>query len=504
MKTTRRILSVMLAVMLVLALSVTVSAASGTGNLQITGDDGFGGAKVTAVQMFKDVSSNPGEITYELSTGWAGFFTGKNVATGTEYTYVSNLSGDDLVNFAADAKAYYNAHKSDFTSVYTATAAGNTATPANTATFAGLDAGSYLVLPASGSKDENRPTDAMLVNVIADETTSMAIKTKYPTVEKEVETNTADTFADDTAAGVGDTVNFKLTSAVPDMSDYTTYKFNFVDTMSTGLTYVPDSVKVTIGSKTDEDLTGSYTVDWTNQVLIVAFADLKSVNGIQTDDAITVTYSATVNENAVVGTSTNSAKVQYSNNPGEDSLGESTPDITTVYTYDMIIDKYTLAADGITHTQLANAVFEIYDVDPTTEGAAPMNFVAVAGETDTYRVAKSDDTTTVTTVTTPENGQITIKGLDDKTYYVKETSAPSAEYNLADVVTVEIEQDGTSANYTVDGTDQDNNNKVGVLNVKGILLPTTGSVGTIIFTVLGAGVIIAGVMFTSRKKKEDK
>ncbi len=514
MKTTKRILAVLMAVMLVFALSVTVSATN-TNTLTVTGDK-LGGKKVTIVPMFiQDTTTN----TYTLASGWAGFFTDKVTVTGADdptlsekaYDYMLNLGTDSagktsvekMNEFAKLAKTHYKDHTSDFST----TAVTETADNTNTATFTNLEAGSYLVMPAGGSISATRDTDAIITNVVEGSTANtVAIKTEYPTVTKEVETENG-TYADDTAAGVGDTVKFKLTSAVPDMSDYDRYVFNFVDTMSAGLTYLPDSVEVTIGTKTNAELSPSYTVSCPAQVLTVAFADLKSVAGINAGDVITVTYSAKINENAITGTSTNSALVQYSNDPTTDTLGESNPSTTTVYTYDIVIRKYT--NDGGTERTLSGAVFQI---SKSATGTPAIPLVAVAGENDTYSVATEEEiansnVTKVTQVTTPANGLVTIKGLDAATYYVKEVTPPTGYNGIDAPLTVVIEKDDTApthVNYTVAGADQGTDSTVNVLNNLGTVLPTTGSVGTIIFTVIGVGVIIAGVMFTSRKKKENE
>ncbi len=512
MKTTKRILSLVLTLMLVCALSVTVLAVQGTGTLQVTGNangDTLGGKSVTIVPMFTEVGAS--DVEYELESAWEDFFADLLSTTTADpdlsdkaYDYVLHLGTDSpsqtaaekMAAFAKDAKDYYYANTSDFTSV-AQTAVANAST--NTATFANLDAGSYLVIPA-GSIDEVRGTDAMIVNVEAGETTTVSVKGVYPTVTKEVETKTAGTYSDDTCAGIGDVVHFKLTSEVPDMSEYTTgYIFNFVDTMSAGLTYVADSVEVTIGTQTDEDLASSYTVTWSGQVLTVGFANLKAVTGIAAGDTITVTYDAIINENAVIASTgnTNSAKVVYSNHPGTNETGESNPDITTVYTYDLVIDKYTV--ENSVEKKLSGAVFEI----STTSGGTAIALVAEAAA-DTYRVAVAGDTSTITQMITSSTGLLTINGLDEGTYYIREVTPPNGYNGIASPIPVVIEKEGTSVNYTVDSTDQDTNHTVRVLNSLGVILPTTGGIGTILFTLVGVGVIVAGVMITSRKKKEEK
>ena len=513
MKATKRILSVMLAVMLILALSVTASA-TGSATLNVTGDQ-LGGRSVTIVPMFTKTGDNG---TYELAGGWAGFFADRLAgvtsaddptipAKAFEYVSAITTESEDMVAFAKAAKAYYLDNTDDFT-VATETADADT----NTATFSNLEEGSYLILPASGSTATNRGTDAVIWNVTAAGSNDVAIKSVYPTVDKKVSTDGTN-FTDDTAASVGDTVTFELISAVPDMTEYSSYKFSFVDTMSSGLEYVDDSVSVKIGIQT---LTATdYTVKGptSNNVLTIDLGDLKTLVtnnvGINEGDSIVVTYQATITADAVTtGSAPNQAQVVYSNNPSNPTQTEpSTPDISTVYVYDMVIDKFT--TDGGTEKKLAGAVFEISN----TSGVTAIQLVETT-TADTYRVATADEiadtsVTKVTQVVTPSTGLITILGLSADTYYLKEVTPPAGYNGIENPIKVEITSsvDGTTGQATVTYKVNDSeqaDHTVRVENNPGVTLPTTGSVGTVIFTVIGVGVIIAGVMFTSRKKKEDK
>lgn len=519
MKTTRRILAVMLTVMLVLALSAVTVLAEGN-TLTVTGSE-LSGKNVTIVPMFKAVATDE---KYHLVNAWKTFFAGKTGVEATSdeisskaYQYMLTMTDNstEMDAFAKDARDYYNAHTTDFASIAVTKEAVD-----NTATFTELEAGSYLIMPESGSTSTTRHTDAMIKNVIDGETNAVTIKSIYPTVDKTVAPQSSTTFADDTTAKIGDTVSFKLTSTVPDMTDYESndpavpaYKFSFVDTMSEGLTYVADSVEVTIGTKDNAALVAAndYTVtapDYTatpvTNVLTIAFADLKKVTGIVAGDTITVTYSAKINEKAVVGGNTNSAEVVYSNNPSDTTeTNHSTPDISTVYTYSIVIDKYTM--DNTTKVQLPGAVFEI----STTSGGTAIQLVSEGN--DVYHVATTEeiddtDVAKVSQVTSPASGLITIEGLNTGTYYIKEVTPPTGYNGLQDPVSVEIIKGTTFAEttYKVGDATAASDNTVGILNRPGALIPTTGGIGTIIFTVLGAGVIIAGVVFTSRKKKEDK
>ena len=173
----------------------------------------------------------------------------------------------------------------------------------------------------------------MLVNVTAT-TKNINLKSEYPTVDKTID---ADKKGD--SAQIGSKVNFQLKSKVPDTSEYTNYVFKIVDTLSAGLDFNNDvTVKVgdaTLTATTDYSVTTkgkTVTIDLSNYV--------KTDNASKAGKGILVTYSATLNENAFVGTpdqnnsgNLNSAKVQYSNGPSEENIGESTPSETHSYTF---------------------------------------------------------------------------------------------------------------------------------------------------------------------------
>ena len=372
-----------------------------------------------------------------------------------------------------------------------------------TATFTELTAGYYLVFPEGGSTgDGNRGTDAILVNVPKNgDKTEVTIKSKFPTVDKQVSNNKTD-YKDNTTAQVGDTVTFKLTAKVPDMTDYTTYKFVFHDTLSNGLAYDASTVKVTIGD-TEVTKEGNYTVNeptGESKELTVTFADLTKVTDATAGKDIVVTYTAKITKDAVTTKpATNKAYLEYSNNPGTDELGKSNPDESKVYTYDIEIHKF--HTEDTDENRLANATFKLTsDVDGN-------NVVKLVAETDAnaYHV-QGDGETGVDTVTTDGTGKINIKGLKAGTYYLHETIAPTGYNKLKKPIKIEITvADGnyTTPSYKVDDK-ANTGNTIKVENVKGVMLPETGSIGTIGLTALGVAVVLLGVFAPRKKKKENR
>ena len=560
MKHFKRAAAMLLAVVLSLCLAVTAFAADTeqkTGSLTVTGSGMWNpseskGKEVTAIRMFTarvtgDATADPAQKnefdSYVLEDAWKGFFTDdsrfsavktagditddavtadnitKEALSDAAVAYVKSLKNDETTNvgtlatFAHDAQKWVRAHADGFNELIKNANAqqvsGDADKTMGTANFDSLTAGYYLVFPEGGSTGKNsRGTDAILVNVPRDGgNTAVKIKSTFPTVDKKVQTTDGGDFTDNGTAQVGKKVAFQLTAEVPDMSDYTKYTFKFVDTMTKGLDFVENSVKVTIAGKNIDAGEDTYKVkfDTAQKALTVTFDNLKKVNKEQntpvaTGDKIVVTYEAYINKDASrTDPATNKVHLEYSNNPGTDELGKSNPDESKVYTYDIEIHKF--HTEDTDENRLANATFKLTsDVDGN-------NVVKLVAETDAnaYHV-QGDGETGVDTVTTDGTGKINIKGLKAGTYYLHETIAPTGYNKLKKPIKIEITvADGnyTTPSYKVDDK-ANTGNTIKVENVKGVMLPETGSIGTIGLTALGVAVVLLGVFAPRKKKKENQ
>lgn len=567
MKHFKRAAAMLLAVVLSLCLAVTAFAADNvqsTGNLTVTGSGLWNpseskGKGVTAIRMFTarvtgDATADPVQKnefdSYVLEEKWGDFFKQtdlfnkvktaggitdtavtadtitKEALSDAAVAYVKSLTNNETTNAGTLAdfahKAQNWARKNSTTlsanpSLVTVKAATQDAgedKTKGTAAFNNLPAGYYLVFPDGGSTGDNsRGTDAILVNVPRNGgNTAVKIKSTFPTVDKKVSTDN-NTYQDNTTAQVGDTVTFKLTAKVPDMADYTAYKFVFHDTLSNGLEFVANSVEVSIASNkiTAGDNTYSATyVDGTKK-LTVAFTDLKNVvksgtDKVATDDEIVVTYKAKITKDAVTtNPATNKAHLEYSNDPSGTGTGTSNPDESKVYTYDINIFKY-YKGEGNTETGLANATFKLTSSEESTSTA--IELVKEDGAGLVYHVKGDNETGAVSDVTTGADGKITIKGLKAGTYYLHETIAPTGYNKLKKPIEIKIDvtnNDYTKPSYTVNGTpNKANDSTIKVENVKGVMLPETGSIGTIGLTALGVAVVLLGVFAPRKKKKENR
>lgn len=541
MKHIKRAAALVLAVMLSLCLSLTAFAApETTGTLTVTGK-GLTGKTVTAIRMFTaNVNDGEGEQlngfdSYSLEDAWLNFFKDASrieaVKTAGKITdanpsdqdmkdaavaYVKRLNDTQLASLAHDAQKWVRdaQHKDSFTALTTTSAAAIADTNDSTkgvATITNLTSGYYLVFPEMGSTGDNtRGTDAMLVNIPKNKgNTAATIKSTYPTVDKKVQTTTDGEFKTDGNAQIGDKVTYQLTATVPDMTDYTKYTFKFVDTLTKGLSYVDNSVSVKVG---DTAITTGYTAtyDTDSKTLTVAFEDLKTTNKgenatVAAGDVITVTYNAYITADAAVtDPATNTVHLEYSTNPDGSGKGESTPSESKVYTYPIEIFKF--YKEGETEKGLANATFKLSISEDST--AAGIELVKDTTAENSYHVKGEGETSTTTEVTTPDGGKITIRGLKAGTYYLHEITAPTGFNKLTHPVKIEItadENDQSKATYKINNVANTgaNSHQVKVENMKGTMLPETGSFGTIGLTILGVAVVLLGV-FAPKKKKENR
>lgn len=527
MKTARKLLSLLLVLTMVLSLSITAFAADPTtGTLTVHGDQ-LGGKNVTAVLMFTanvksedNMIDKDDSVGYELVPAWQEFIDGKlnkaadaNATSEEAYEYVKALTGDDLEAFAEAAMKYAKANKINGT---TETADETS----DTATFTNLTAGYYLVYPEAGSTSVARGTEAMLVNVPSSTASNLNIKSEYPTVDKVVEN------VEDVSAQIGKNVTYTLTSKVPEMSDYDTYAFWFVDQMSKGLTLKQDTIKVEIvDAQTDETTVLTKDTDYTVEVaaasenagqkLSIKFADLKKVTSAAAGDTIRVTYDATVNANAVIGVNTNEAHVEYSNDPDNDGDGHtpgghSDEDDAKVYVTEIIVDKYT-GTYGTDAERLSGAVFTLKEDDGETviklvDKGNKVYRVATPEEITADDAKEATEKTLVTQVTTGTDGKIKIEGLAAGTYYLEEIAAPTGYNKLAEDVKIEItfveataEKDAHFTYKVGNAVDASVSPTIPVENKTGAVLPETGAMGTIGLTIFGVMVVILGIALPRKK-----
>lgn len=492
MKVIKKITAIMLSIMMVLGMSSVVSAAEtgGTGKITINNavvDQTYNIYKILDLESYNDADPNNEHYAYKAVSEWKTFLTGIEIK-GTYVDvdsdgYVTWKTDADAVGFAKKALAYAK----DTTTTPPITAMSTKTATTTTVEFTDLDSGYYLV-------DSSVGTLCFLDTMKSGEVT-IAEKNVAPTVKKEVQEdskkNTANEYSDTNTADIGDTVNFKTTiTAQAGAQNYVLH-----DKMDAGLTFDDTAVNVqkngTNVGATNYTLNTATTDGCTFELVFVqGFCDT-----LNAGDTITVEYSATLNEQATVGTTGNKNEtwLKY----GEKNNLETAPSETTTKTYEVPVFKYTLDADGTTKKGLPDAEFTL---SKNADGTDPIKLVDITGGAieGKYRVAKTGEATTIDKVKTLDTGKFTIQGLDADTYYLTETKQPDGYNKLTTPVTIVIKEDGT---ITVGTEIITSTNPVKVLNKSGSLLPSTGGRGTTLFYILGAILVVgSGVVLITKKR----
>lgn len=533
-KLVSRFMAVLMAMTMILSMSMTVFAAEAPKGT-LTVNNTVAGKTLDLYQIFT-ATKNGDNVAYTLNSAYEGFFQNKiegasklkgEALSEKAYAYVKEQVGDDGskgATFAKDILGWILSASGETKTAVESTH--RTADTADTKTVIdNLVYGYYVVYPLGATDTSTAPGNetvksvASLVNV-TDTTVTINMKSNYPTVVKKVN----DKVADD--VNIGDTVTYTLTSKVPDMTGYTSYVFNFKDTLSTGLTF-KGITSVTVGSGENvQNVTAgtgdnTYTLTQDGQDITITMNNFLASNKGKVGQTITVTYTATLNENAVTGfdANKNSATVEYSNKPGTTNKGESEPSIVDVHTFNFTIFKYYL--NGADKTGLAKAEFELYKANGEVAG----DKVNIKKVTDGvgYRVATPEEAATKgfkpDVIVSGTDGRVLVKGLDAGTYYLRETKAPDGYNKLLSDIKVEIkpvydETTGKLTSYSVDYTyngtkttgteikDTTTSPEVAVENKTGAQLPSTGSKGALMVTL--AGIVLFGVLTASKafgKKK---
>lgn len=415
-----------------------------------------------------------GKYSYTLSEKWAnvGFGTADAFTTYFKlengYVYPKNESSYNdsatAAEFAVKALAFAKEKKIDNDGSQEATN--------GSVAFTGLTLGYYLVDTSLGTLCSLTTTNP---TVRIDE------KNSVPDIEKNIVENNQ--LVSSNNATIGSTINYRVTiHAKKGATGYV-----LTDTLSAGLTFNND-VKVKIG-ETSYTFPADYTVaTGTSNDFTVTF-NQSMLDKLTGNTDILVTYSATLNENAVIhdGVNKNTVKLHYGNN------SETTEKTTSTSTY-----KFDLVKTDASNTLLAGAKFKLYD---SQEGGKEIKLTEVNDHT--YRPAvgdeKGDDIVTI------GNAPITIQGLANGTYWLEEIQQPAGYNKLTKRKSVKLENGNNIA--TMEGTTYNpaNNGGLHIVNQSGTVLPGTGGMGTTLFYIVGGGLMVAAfVLLIAKKRMENK
>ncbi len=412
----------------------------------------------------------------------------------------------------------------------------------NSVTIPNLSYGYYLVYDATDLTGNTSAVRSAVMLTTVNKDAVVTLKANRPEITKSVLENDGNTYGNGTSATIGDTVSFKITTLVPSHTLYTTYHYSVEDTMHDGLELKADSIKVkwkgaTVNEGEHYDLdvptSGSvdFKVDFTNYMHLFEIGDELTIEY----DAVVTTGIKAQKANA------NTATLIYSNDPTDDLSTGRVSDDANVYSYQFVFTKFAQDANKVfMNVRLIGAEFQLYQKGDDgeyhlvkfTEAPASveedektLNFtkyvVDPAGTVETLKVHE-EGAETINLSTNNyggHRGDITIFGLAEGEYKLVETKAPDG-YVLPDkpfyvTITDEIGVLGSVGTLQVNGTHDGSGSIVNlsgkaesiltvwaeITNQPGSALPETGGIGTTIFFVIGAVLMIGALaFFTSRKR----
>ena len=532
MKKMKKVLAILLAMAMVLGMSMTTLAA-GAGTKPIADDKATAtvsnveaGATVTAYRIVEPTYNDKG-------------FTGYKLATGVTLADMLVPTSDEITGIAANKTLL-------------ATLENETLTPQGTTYTAELGAGYWVVIvegsqiqevynpmlvgiyySVEGSGDANT-----LVNGTVDANSKWSLnstpayaKSEQPTIDKKILNSDGNESGNDVA--IGDTVKFEIDTKIPSYSkSYTNVMVKITDTMGKGLTLADpanlvvkvNGVEVTAGADTY-----IYTPDADKKSFEISFASAYAL--AHSGEAVVVTYDAVLGADAGINfdPNTNKATLEYTNDPS----GETNEIEDETFTYTFGIDANLFGQGSETWNKFTEELLKTGEIEKVDLGNGtiverpkrlPGAVFTLTGENGKVYTATSDD-----------NGYLSFTGLDAGKYTLQETEAPEG-YSLNETeipveITAEYNTDGTLKSYVIkvdnketstyeatyngphtitnidctpghDNDWSDVSDTHEIKNTKLSALPSTGGIGTTIFTVGGCAIMIiaAGLYFASRRK----
>ena len=510
MKKMKKILALMLAAIMMMAMSVTAFAAeraTGTHTLTVNVKStepaqDLKGQTINLYKLFDVTESKSGE-----TTNYAYTVNNTYKAALASVLKIGETSKDeDFVKAVADQEDTIQQFANDFTAKALTDNLGATKTSEKIAEsktsyeFTGLDAGYYLVYVTGGKEIQSS-----LVTVDAD-TNTVNLKTEAPSITKT---------ADKETVSIGQVVKYTVTGSIPDTTGYAEYVYKIHDELSTGLDFVNNAagtaleegattvtVAVAFGEGSTDASTAptTATLDSTNKKkMSLDLSEWVRANQTNKGKEFTVTYYAKVNKDAVV-TEKNNAKLEYGNNPTDTTTTTPSEAKTPTYPLDILKTKKD------SNVKLAGAKFSLYTSEADAKNGT--NPIKVTGKNGNYVVDSNSTTTEFESVENIEGKgyNLRVNGLAEGTYYLVETKAPDGYNKLTAPVVIKITKstDTDVNNWTIskDGT-VETDKIIDIANSTGSLLPSTGGRGAIAFAVIAALLVFGvAVSFIRDKRKE--
>ena len=532
-KAMKKLMAALLAVAMLCAMAIPAMAADNT-NHTLTIKGATAGHTYKAYQVFAGKQSDTGVLSdVTFGSGVDGDALLKDTSLPTELQGKNSASELAAALKGVDSNSETLNNFAKVVSKHLKTAAGTSTVSGETCTINNLPDGYYFVEDATDA-------DAMpvggtysryMLNILTNQ--EITAKDTQVTLTKQIQHNETEDWGTVGDNQIGDTVNFRIISTVPNTTGYSSYDYVIHDEMDSELTSNVkgnSDVTIKIGATETGILDSKYYTVSANGNTFTVTVDVKAAQDdkvLNPGDELHTYFSGVLNESAkdsTVGHQDNKAWLTYSNNPNNSESTGKTPDsLVHDWTFKVTITK----VDGNnTATKLAGAKFvlsrtadlkDLLDKDGNltqTDKLIPV----VAGANGAYTIASESRASAGYTMTTPEGGQISIKGLDDDvTYYLYEIEAPSGYNTLTEpveiVVATRADSDYTSDGHKLDSSKQptvtvngkESSSSFEIQNYLGATLPSTGGIGTTIFYVVGGGLMVAAiVLLVTKKRMENK
>lgn len=500
MKKAKKIVSLMLALVMVLSMAITVFAEDSATEIPksytITVTDVTKGEIYEIYKMLDlsvDNAEDPKAFSYTVDEDWEAFFTGEGA--GAAYVDINNGyvtwkedkgTAGEMEAFGKAAQKY--AEENSVTPEKTITAG-----EATSITFEDLKAGYYLITSTAGTKAivDTTPTKP---NPTIKEKNEGHIVDKFVQEDSKIDDEKTNGWGKENSAEIGQQVNFKTEITIKTGAK----KLVMHDRMEDGLTFNEDSVVVTglngeLVKDTDYELvTDGLTAEEDGKTCTFEVRFTQAyLDSLQSDTTVFVTYSAVLNEKAdKVNGEHNDAGLTW----GENSKTEWIETTTKTYQFELL--KYDGKDEG--KKPLAGAKFELHrgDANDCSVGCTPIGLVEVEENESyvVYRLAtENDPKEKVSTTIVTRDKKIMIYGLDlNDEYHLKEVKAPEGYNLLKDSVSVVIKTDDDGKVIEC---------RLEVANNSGTELPSTGGIGTTVFYVVGSVLVCAAVVLLITRKR---
>jgi len=543
MKFAKKLLSVLLVVFMLAAMMATPAMAA-EGDLTITIDNEAAGHTYAAYQIFTGTLNDKGVLS---NIQWGSGIKSDAFLAALKECDDFTVDGTNLFAGAADAKSvagvitgwgYNEANVKRFADVaaanltatyYTSAAQADDAYTITVPAVDGVPQSGYYLIKDVGTLGVEGATDYLLQVVNSIE---IAPKDSKPTFHKSVNNSNTGTFVKAMDAQIGDTVWFKLEATIPNLyNDYKQFHAEFTDILPVGLDPVEDSSNNNIYIEHADSSTTPLTAE-VDSVAIDTDSNAETREGwnvsldlgniktqlggvtLNLNDKIIIKYAATVTSDAVYGLNgakgnENKATFTFSNDMNEEPSSEhdhstaSLESSASVYVYQAVFTK----VDSVTKAPLQGAEFYLY----RNVGSPAVKTYA---HTDANGViTKWDDDVPENKLVSGADGKFVVKGLDALTYHLEEIKAPDGYNDMTEAVQATItstitDQTLTAVSMSVDGASKngtaDDGKVIGdINNTAGTTLPSTGGMGTAIFYIVGAALLLGStVAFLVKKRNE--